>query len=267
MKRHVISRIILGLTAAAILLPALVLLVWSLAGRWPWPDLLPERWSLRTARELLFGSACLPRLLLSSTLLAALTALLSAAAALLTARAAALYPIPGKGLVRFCGLLPLLIPGTVFAMGIHLTLLRLGLTDTVAGVLVVHVTAAVPYAIAIMEDVTAAVGGGWEEQAAVLGAPPLRAFFSVSLPQLTPGLLASMSMAFTISYSQYFSTLIVGGGRVRTLALVLVPYIQGGDRSLASVYAVAFTAWALAVFFLFECLIRRREKGGEAAWS
>ena len=34
MKRHVISRIILGLTAAAILLPALVLLVWSLAGCW-----------------------------------------------------------------------------------------------------------------------------------------------------------------------------------------------------------------------------------------
>lgn len=267
MRRRPFSRLVLALTAAAILLPALVLMVWSLAGRWPWPDLLPERWSLRTARELFFGSASLPRLLLSSTLLAGGTALLSTAAALLTARAAALYPIPGKGLVRFCGLLPLLIPGTVFAMGIHLTLLRLGLTDTAAGVLLVHVVAAAPYAMAIMEDVTAAVGGGLEEQAAVLGAPPLRAFCSASLPQLLPGILSSMSMAFTISYSQYFSTLIVGGGRVRTLALVLVPYIQGGDRSLASVYAVAFTAWALAVFFLFEFLIRRREKGGEGTWN
>ena len=44
---------------------------------------------------------------------------------------------------------------------------------------------------------------------------------------------------FTLSYSQYFTTLIVGGGRVKTLALVLVPYIQGGDRALASVYAAA----------------------------
>ena len=136
-----------------------------------------------------------------------------------------------------------------------------------AGVLLVHLVTALPYAIAILTDVTAAVGANLEEQAAVLGAGPLSAFRWATLPRLVPGILSSLSMAFTLSYSQYFSTLIVGGGRVRTLALVLVPYIQGGDRSLASVYAVAFTAWALAVFFLFECLIRRREKGGEAAWS
>jgi len=101
--------------------------------------------------------------------------------------------------------------------------------------------------------------------AAVLGARPVRGFFAVSLPELTPGILSSLSMAFILSYSQYFTTLIVGGGRVKTLALVLVPYIQGGDRSLASVYALAFTGSALVVFALFEALIRRWQRGGGAA--
>lgn len=258
-------KLFLAMAAFCILLPGALLLLWSAAARWSWPSLLPESWSMRTVRELFFGSQDLWQLLGSSAALGGGAAAVSTLIGLLTARAAALYDFPGKSLVRFAGLLPLLIPGTVFAIGIHLVLLRLGLADTVAGVLLVHVMAAMPYSIAILTDVTAALGGGLEEQAAVLGAGPVRAFFTVSLPELTPGILSSMSMAFILSYSQYFTTLIVGGGRVKTLALVLVPYIQGGDRSLASVYALAFTGSALLVFALFEAPVRRRQKRGDTA--
>ena len=48
-------------------------------------------------------------------------------------------------------------------------------------------------------------------------------------------------------------------------ALVLVPYIQGGDRSLASVYAMAFTLSALGVFAILELLIYNVNKGGKGA--
>lgn len=263
MRKALFLSLFLGLTAFCILLPAALLVLWSAAARWSWPSLLPESWSGRTARELLFGAQSIWPLLGSSVALGGAAAALATLIGLLTARAAALYDFPGKALVRFAGLLPLLIPGTVFAVGIHLALLRLGLADTLAGVLLVHVMTALPYSIAILTDVTAALGGGLEEQAAVLGAGPVRGFFAVSLPELTPGILSSMSMAFILSYSQYFTTLIVGGGRVRTLALALVPYIQGGDRSLASVYALAFTGSALGVFALFETLIRRWQKRGD----
>ena len=98
----------------------------------------------------------------------------------------------------------------------------------------------------------------------VLGAGPFRAFFLVTLPSLMPGILSSMSMGFILSYSQYFTTLMVGGGRVKTIALVLVPYIQSGDRALSAVYSVAFVGSALLVFFLFEGIIHLAEKGGAA---
>ena len=263
MRKHKLMTAVLAVTLFAIFLPMAVVLLWSVAERWPWPALLPESYSLRTVRELLFGSANLPRILFSSILLGLTVALLGTVIGILTARVTELTPFPGKKLIHLCSFLPLLVPGTVFAMGIQITLIRLGLSDTLTGVVIVHLIAAVPYCITIMTDVTREVGDKLEQQAMVLGAGPLRAFFQVTLPSLLPGILSSMSMGFILSYSQYFTTLMVGGGRVKTMALVLVPYIQSGDRALSAVYSVAFVGSALLVFFVFETLIHFLQKRGD----
>ena len=265
MKKHFLMKLVLILLLVTIFIPMLVIGLWSVTERWPWPGLLPESLSLRTVRELFFGSASLPRLLGSSISLGLTVAALGTVIGIMTARATELYSFRFRGLVRFGGILPLLVPGTVFAMGIQITLIRLGLSDTVTGVVLVHLTAATPYCITIMTDVTRAVGRRLEEQAMVLGARPWRAFCQTTLPGLLPGILSSVSMGFVISYSQYFTTLMVGGGRVKTIALVLVPYIQSGDRALSAVYSVAFVGSALAVFFLFEGIIHLVTKGGDKA--
>ena len=264
MKKHTFLKLVLALTLFCIFLPMVVVLLWSVTERWPWPLLLPESYSLRTVQELLFGSANLPKILFSSISLALMVASLGTAVGILTARATELYDFPGKKLIHLASFLPLLVPGTVFAMGIQITLIRLGLSDTLPGVIIVHLIAAVPYCITIMTDVTRAVGKKLEEQAMVLGADPWRAFFMVTLPSLLPGILSSVSMGFILSYSQYFTTLMVGGGRVKTLALVLVPYIQSGDRALSAIYAVTFVGSALLVFFLFEALIHIWQKRGDS---
>ncbi|MBQ9148363.1 MAG: ABC transporter permease subunit [Oscillospiraceae bacterium] len=262
MRKHLCMKIILATVLFCIFLPMAVVLLWSVTERWPWPGLLPESYSLRTVQELLFGSAKLPQLLGSSISLALTVAALGTVIGIMTARATELHQFRGKELVRLGSFLPLLVPGTVFAMGIQITLIRLGLSDTVAGVVIVHLIAAVPYCITIMTDVTRAVGAKLEEQAMVLGAGPFRAFCLVTLPSLLPGILSSMSMGFILSYSQYFTTLMVGGGRVKTIALVLVPYIQSGDRALSAVYSVAFVGSALLVFFVFEGIIHAVQKRG-----
>lgn len=252
--------LILIITAVIILLPALVILVWTVTARWPWPGLLPESYTLRTLEELLFGSSNLWEILWSSVILAAAVAVLGTIIALMTARATEIYKIKGRKLISSVSILPLLVPGTVFAMGIQVTLIRMHLNDTLTGVVIVHLVAALPYCITIMMDMTAAVGNKLEEQAAVLGAKPMRGFLDVTLPQLLPGILSSASMAYIISYSQYFTTLMAGGGKIKTLALVMVPYIQSGDRALASIYAVVFVGSALIVFFIFEAIIHKLVK-------
>ncbi len=264
MRKHYLMKLVLILTLLCIFIPMAVLLLWSVTERWPWPSLWPESYSLRTVKELLFGSANLPKLLFSSISLALIVAVLGTVIGLMTARATELYQFRGKKLVHLASFLPLLVPGTVFAMGIQITLIRLGLSDTITGVVLVHLIAAVPYCITIMTDVTRAVGKKLEEQAMVLGAPPFRAFWLVTMPCLKSGILSSMSMGFIISYSQYFTTLMAGGGRVKTIALVLVPYIQSGDRALSAVYSIAFVGSALLVFFLFEGVIHYEQKRGAA---
>ena len=262
MKKHALMKVVLALTLFCIFLPMAVVMLWSVTERWPWPGLLPESLSLRTVKELFFGSAKLPDILLSSISLALIVAVLGTVIGIMTARATELYSFRGKKMVHLGSFLPLLVPGTVFAMGIQITLIRMVLSDTLAGVVIVHLIAAAPYCITIMTDVTRAVGDRLEQQAMVLGAGPFQAFFQVTLPALLPGILSSMSMGFILSYSQYFTTLMVGGGRVKTIALVLVPYIQSGDRALSSVYSVAFVGSALLVFFLFETLIHYAQKRG-----
>ena len=256
MRNDRLMKAVLIITAAVIILPVMVILVWTVTARWPWPYLLPESWTMRTA-ELLFGSGELAEILISSILLATIVAVLGTLIALMTARATEIYRVPGRSAVAFAAFLPLLVPGTVFAMGIQVSLIRMHINDTLAGVVLVHLVAALPYCIAIMTDVTSAVGDSLEEQAAVLGAGPFRGFMDVSLPLLMPGILSSVSMAYIISYSQYFTTLLAGGAKIKTLALVLVPYIQSGDRALASIYAAVFVGSALLVFFVLDFLIHR----------
>ena len=262
MRKQTFMKFVLAFTLCCILIPMAVMLIWSITERWPWPRLLPENLSLRTVKELFFGSAKLPGILMSSISLALAVAVLGTVIGIMTARATELYGFRGREAVYHLTFLPLLVPGTVFAMGIQITLIKLGLSDTVAGVIIVHLIAAVPYCITIMTDVTRSVGKKLEEQAMVLGADPWRAFLAVTLPSLLPGILSSMSMGFILSYSQYFTTLMVGGGRVKTVALVLVPYIQSGDRSLSAAYSVAFVGSALMVFFLFETAIHFYQKRG-----
>lgn len=264
MRKSPFLKAVLIFTLIGIFVPMLYIGVWSFTARWPWPSLIPTKFSLRTVNDVIFNSAKLLKLLWSSFALAAATAFVSTLIGIMTARATELYNIRGKRLVYFGNLLPLLIPGAVFSIGIHIVFIRLGLTDSWLGVLICHIIAAVPYCMTIMTDLTASVGDKLEEQAMVLGASPVRAFLSGSLPQLWPGILSSMSMAFILSYSQYFITLLIGGGKVKTIALVLVPYIQSGDRQLASVYSIVYVASALMIFFILEFLMHLSRKRSEA---
>ena len=251
---------VLTITFIAIIVPVLLMVLWSFVQRWPWPLLLPEDYSMRTIRELLFGSANAFHLIVSSVSLSMTVALLGTVIGTLTARASEFYTFRGKSLIRFASLLPLIVPGTVLAMGLQIVFIRLHLTDTVAGVILIHLVSSLPYCITIMTDATRALGPQLEEQAIILGANSFKAFWLASFPNMIPAFLASLNMGFIISYSQYFTTLIIGGGRVKTIAMVLFPYIQSGDRPLMSAYSSFFIFSGLFVFMILELLIKKLSK-------
>lgn len=251
---------VLILTGIVIAVPVLLMILWSFVQRWPWPLLLPEAYSLRTIKELLFGSADALQLIFSSVSLSFTVALIATIVGTMTARASEFYSFRGKSLIRLASLLPMIVPGTVLAMGLQIVFIKLHLTDTIAGVILIHLISSLPYCITIMTDATRALGPDLEEQAIILGANPLKAFWLASFPNMIPAFLASLNMGFIISYSQYFTTLLIGGGRVKTIALVLFPYIQSGDRPLMSAYSVFFIFSGLFIFVILEFMIKKINK-------
>lgn len=257
-RGRAVARALVGVELALVALPLAIIAVWAFTDAWPWPDLWPQQLSARGIEQALSGrqNAGVQTLALSIGIAAA-TAVVSTAAAALACRALCHFQWRGRSAFQFAALLPFIIPSTVFAMGVQVVFLQAGLARTVPGVVLAHSIVALPYAIIIMTDITRAAGTRREDAARTLGAGTWQMLRHVTIPQLLPGILSSLSMCYIMSFSQYFLTLLVGGGKVQTFVLVLFPYLSGGDRTIACAYSLVFLVVTFAVFFVFELLLRR----------
>lgn len=249
-------KLFLYLVLFTIIAPMIILLLWAFAGRWPWPDFFPEIYSLRAIKEVSSVHSNIFPVLVSSILLSLIVAILSAIISTMTARALTYYHFAGEKLISLLSIAPLLVPASVFAMGIHVTFIKMSLTDTILGVIIVHLIYTLPYSISIMKDLTESIGVQMELQAYVLGVSPLKSFVYITLPLLLPGIMASISMAYISSFSQYFLTLLIGGGKIKTISTIMVPFVAKGDRSLSSAYALLFVISSLLVFAIINRLVK-----------
>lgn len=237
----------LGLAAAALLvaLPFLPLFVWSFAGEWRFPDLLPTEWSLRGFRTLLAPGSRVVEATVNSLVVGVAATAASVAVGLPAGMALGRYEFRLKGLVVFFILLPILVPPLASTMGVHLTFIRLGLADTAFGVFLVHLVPTVPYTTVILASVFAERGVEMEEAARTLGATPWQAFSRVTLPGVAPGVAVAALFAFLVSWSQYILTVLIGGGNVITLPMLLFSAARGSDPVLTSVLALIFVLPAI----------------------
>ncbi len=240
----------LAVVAALVALPFVPLLLWSFAGEWRFPDLLPSEWSLRGISYLVEPGSRVLGATLTSLLIAGATAVASVAVGLPAGIALGCYEFRFKGLIIFFILLPILVPPLASTMGVHLTFIRLGLADTAFGVFLVHLVPTVPYTAIILTSVFAERTGEQEEVARSLGASARQAFLHVTLPQVMPGIAVAALFGFLISWSQYVLTLLIGGGNVITLPMLLFSAASGNDPVITSALALVFALPAIAALLL-----------------
>lgn len=235
--------LLLGLALALLPLP-----LWSLAFGWRWPDLLPAAWTLRTWRYLLSPHAGVSAAAAGSVGIALLVTLLALAAGVPAGAALARYSFPGKRQIEWLIYLPILVPGAAAAMGLYPWFLRLHLAGSMVGVTLVHLIPSLPYMVRAAAAGYAALDPRLPEQARTLGATPAQTWWRVTLPALAPALAAGAGLVFLISLSQYLLTLLIGGGRVVTLPLLLIPFVSGGDRAVGAALSLTFILPGLLAF-------------------
>jgi putative spermidine/putrescine transport system permease protein len=231
----------------AVSAPIIPQIVWSFAFRWYFPDLSPGVWGLQSWQYVFSRSSRVGEGLINSLEIAAVVSLLSILVGLPAARALALHQFHGKSLIEWLLMVPIIVPGLVVVMGIHIMFIRYRLTDTFMGVALMHLIPTIPYMVLVMASVFANYGTALEDTARTLGASPLQTWWHVTLPGIFPGLVVATMFTFLISWSQYVTTLLIGGGRIVTLPLVLFPFIRGANHADAAAISLVFVAPAILV--------------------
>lgn len=235
---------------ALALAPILLLVVYSFTQLWFWPAVAPAHWSARAWAYVISPDSGVGEATATSLGIAVVVTLLAVLVSVPAGRALAWHDFPGKRLLLFLLLLPVLAPPLAAAMGMHGLFLRYGLVETMAGVILVHLIPAAPYAILMLAGSFSRLDPDLEAQARTLGASPLAVLRYVTLPAIAPGMAVAAAFAFLISWSQYLMTVLIGGGRVLTLPLTLVAFQRGGDEAISSALAIVFLIPTLAVFVL-----------------
>jgi putative spermidine/putrescine transport system permease protein len=235
-----------------ILIPFVVMMIWSVTSSWPWPQLFPRNFSLRGYFYAIHPTTKAFGILLQSILLSVIVTVITLTISIPAARAIAFYDFKGKSLVKVLILMPVIVPMLSVAMGIHLTFTKLGLANTYLGVILIHVVPGIPYGVKILLSIFELNGDKVEAQARVLGASAFQTFRYITLPLIMPGMVIAGSMIYIISFSQYFITFLIGGGRVVTYAMFLFPFVQSGDRTMASALSVIFILSIALVVYISE---------------
>jgi putative spermidine/putrescine transport system permease protein len=229
------------------ILPLVPLAIWSFARGWRYPDLWPSEVSLAAWTFAMSDRSGVMASLLVSSFISTVVAVLAMAMAIPAARILALHHFAATTLIGTAFVVPILMPGIVVAMGLHGVFLAMGLTNTLTGVIVVHLVPTVPYAVLIMVGIFARYDTAHEDQARCLGARPAQVFWHITLPAVLPGVLVGGLFAFLISWSQFILTLMIGGGRVTTLPLLLFGFATSGRNDLTGAIGVIYVLPGLLI--------------------
>jgi putative spermidine/putrescine transport system permease protein len=244
---------VLALWIAAPLLPVAVA---SLGRGWFFPALIPD-FSVSSYLYAFSQYSGVPHALFTSMVTAAAVALLSVIVGVPAGRALALHAGRGRAAIETLVLAPALVPGIAVAMGLATLLARTGLSGTAAGVVLVHLVPALPYAVLIPAAAFAAHRTAYEDQARTLGAGRLQTLRHVTLPMIAPAVAVTAGLCFLVSWSQVGLTLLAGGGRVVTLPMILTQFVAAGRPDVAGAVAVLTVVPAVAALVVTGRLVAR----------
>lgn len=258
-KKFSLSTFLIGIILF-LTLPFISIILWSIGKDWSWPNLLPAEWSGQAWQYLIANHGNMLEATFSSFWLAAVVTVLVTIISIPAAKTLALDQFRGKKLIEILIFLPIIVPPIAVVMGVHHIFIKAGIADTFFGVVMAHLIPTTPYMVRVLKTVYAVVGDKMEEQSKALGANGWQTFRYITFPMIVPGIITGGVLVFLISLSQYLLTFLIGGGRILTLPLLLLPYVNSGNRPLAAVLSLIFTVPGIFIILATEFYLKKRYK-------
>jgi putrescine transport system permease protein len=190
-------------------------------------------------------------------------AFLSSAVATLLGTAAA-YALVRHGRFRsrtlFTGMLyaPMVMPEVITGLSLLLLFVALGLERGFWTVTVAHTTLTLAFVAVVVQARLTALDRSLEEAAADLGAPPLRAFLTVTFLLIAPAVAAGFLLAFTLSFDDLVLASFTSGPGSTTLPMLIYSSVRLGVTPEINAASTLMIGLVIAMLALTGILSRWR---------
>jgi iron(III) transport system permease protein len=176
------------------------------------------------------------------------------------------YDFPGRRLFQMAAVMPMVLPSLVGVMSFLFLYGESGLVTRtvqhllglstppftlsgVPGILLVHTYTMYVYFYLTVSSALQGLNPSVEEAAVNLGAGPWTVFRKITLPLLTPSLIAASLLAFMTSMASFSAPFLLAGG-YRVLSLQIYFSKLNGDMQMAAVQSVILSVVSIS-FLLF----------------
>ena len=234
--------------ALVAVLPLVYLAILAISDDWGPPSLWPRRLRFDRLQHMLDNSTGLFGSLLLSLAIALVVAAGSTALGFITSRH--LSTVRRLNLWLVLVYMPFAISPVVLATCLLFLFIKAQLNGTMFGVVLAQIMLAYGFATVLLLGLWNPHKRGLADVARTLGATPSQVWLQVLIPACLPLLRVCFFQTFLISWAQYGMTLMIGGGRVRTLPLRVFDYALEADPAYAAVAALLLILPPLALLWL-----------------
>lgn len=234
---------------AMIIIPIAAIFIQSLIIRYDYESILPDVISIDNFKK--FFTVSYLKLLFSSISMSIISAIVTIVISLPVANIMSHVNLKQRTLLYVILLTPILVPQFVYFYGVQDVFSKIKITNTYLGVILSHIIVMMPYAILNISNDILLYGKKYDDVAIVMGISDYKLYKDIILPLIRGTLINTFGLLFVISFSQYFLTLIIGGGVVKTYATYLFPLILGNDRNFASKSAFIYILINISIYYIF----------------
>jgi multiple sugar transport system permease protein len=157
----------------------------------------------------------------------------------------------GGGVLSFVLLIAQMIPGIIMAMGFYAIYLKIGILNTLPGLILADSTIAVPFGVLIFTAFMSGIPDELIHAATVDGASTPRTFWSVVLPVSRNAIVTVSLFAFLWAWSDFiFASTLAGGADRQPITLGIYHYIGNNNQQWNAIMATAVVASIPATLLL-----------------
>lgn len=216
-------------------------------------SLVPGPFTLEYYRNLL-ELTDYPTHFMNSVIVAVVTVVVTMIFSIMIAYAVTRQRIRGKKLIVGAMLYAYMFPPLLIAIPMFTIFARLGLSDTLIGLIASHLTLTLPLGVWFLWGFFKGMPFELEEAAMVDGCTRLGAFLRVVLPLSLPGLITVAIFSFLLSWTDYtFALIMIGSDANKTLPVGLASMVGSFDLRWGEIMAGS-TLIALPLFAAFVML-------------